>query len=124
MTLDRQSTRPAAALPQGLVRPALAHVEAYEPGRPLDEVRRELGIDSVIKLASNEGPFPPMPGALAAMTATAADVRSYPDPGAWALRDALAERLGLEAEQVLPGAGVDGLIKLCLLYTSPSPRDS
>jgi histidinol-phosphate aminotransferase len=112
---DRQSTRPADALPQGLVRPALAHVEAYEPGRPLDEVRRELGIESVIKLASNEGPFPPMPGALAAMSATAADVRSYPDPGAWALRDALAERLGLEAGQVLPGAGVDGLIKLMSL---------
>lgn len=115
MTTDRQSTRPAAALPPGLVRPALAHVEAYEPGRPLDEVRRELGIDSVIKLASNEGPFPPMPAAMAAMSAAAADVRSYPDPGAWALRDAIAERLGLEAGQVLPGAGVDGLIKLMSL---------
>ncbi|HMO00876.1 MAG TPA: histidinol-phosphate transaminase [Miltoncostaeaceae bacterium] len=116
MAPDRQTTRPgAAALPQGLVRPALAHVEAYEPGRPLDEVRRELGIDSVIKLASNEGPFPPMPGAMAAMSAAAADVRSYPDPGAWALRDAIAERVGLEPEQVLPGAGVDGLIKLMSL---------
>ncbi|HET6689845.1 MAG TPA: histidinol-phosphate transaminase [Miltoncostaeaceae bacterium] len=111
-TPDPQAVRPpAAALPQGLVRPALAGVEAYEPGRPLDEVRRELGIDEVIKLASNEGPFPPMPGALAAMSAAAADVRAYPDPGAWALRDALAQRLGLAPGQVLPGAGVDGLIK-------------
>jgi histidinol-phosphate aminotransferase len=110
-TSDPQGVRPAPSLPAGLVRPSLDRVEAYEPGRPLDEVRRELGIDSVIKLASNEGPFPPMPGALAAMSAAAADVRSYPDPGAWALRDALAERLGLGPEQVLPGAGVDGLIK-------------
>ena len=88
--IDTRPAAAAAALPTGLVRPALAGVDAYEPGRPLDEVRRELGIESVIKLASNEGPFPPMPGAMAAIAAAAADVRGYPDPGAWALRDALA----------------------------------
>ena len=110
----------SAALPAGLVRPALAGVDVYEPGRPIDEVRRELGVESVIKLASNEGPFPPMPGAMAAMRDAAADVRSYPDAGAWALRDALAARLGLDPAQVLPGAGVDGLIKLmCLALLDP-----
>ena len=121
MSSRHQTTRPPdAALPAGLVRPALAGVDAYEPGRPLDEVRRELGIDSVIKLASNEGPFPPMPGAIAAMRDAAADVRAYPDPGAWALRDALAARLRLGPSQVLPGAGVDGLIKLmCLALLDP-----
>lgn len=99
-------------LPPALLRPALAGIDAYEPGRPIDDVRREMGLDSVIKLASNEGPFPPMPAAIAAINDAAAGVRLYPDPGAWALRDALAERLGLDPPQVLPGAGLDGLIRL------------
>ena len=117
---DTAPPRAAAPLPPGLVRPALAGVAAYEPGRPIDEVRRELGIDSVVKLASNEGPFPPMPAAIEAMRQAAAGVRAYPDPGAWALRDAIAARVGLEAAQVLPGAGVDGLIKLmCLALLDP-----
>ena len=107
-------------LPHGLVRPALAGVEAYEPGRPVDEVRRELGIDSVVKLASNEGPFPPMPGAVAAIREAAEGARAYPDAGAWALRDALAGHTGLDATQVLPGAGIDGLIRLlCLALLDP-----
>lgn len=110
----------APALPPGLVRPALAGVDAYEPGRPAEEVRRETGVASVVKLASNEGPFPPMPAALEAIRATAEDARVYPDPGSWALRDAIAARTGLTADRVLPGAGVDGLIKLlCLALLEP-----
>ncbi len=121
MTRDHHTaTADGTPLPAGLVRPALAGVDAYEPGRPVEDVRRELGVSSVIKLASNEGPFPPMPGAIAAMRDAAAGVRVYPDPGAWALRDALAARLGLSAAQILPGAGVDGLIKLmCLALLDP-----
>jgi histidinol-phosphate aminotransferase len=112
------STR--APLPAGLARPALAGVEAYEPGRPIEDVRRELGVESVIKLASNEGPFPPMPGALAAIRDAAESARRYPDPGAWALRDAVAARTGLDPSQVLPGPGIDGLIRLvCLALLDP-----
>jgi histidinol-phosphate aminotransferase len=107
-------------LPAGLVRAAVADVPPYIPGRPSAEVRRELGLESVVKLASNEGPFPPMPAALEAIRATAADARVYPDPGSWALRDAIAARTGLGADRVLPGAGVDGLIKLlCLALLDP-----
>lgn len=114
------TTATEAPLPEGLVRPALAGVDAYEPGRPVEDVRRELGVESVIKLASNEGPFPPMPGAIAAMRAAAPGVRVYPDPGAWALRDALAARVGLSPAQILPGAGIDGLIKfMCLALLDP-----
>jgi histidinol-phosphate aminotransferase len=107
-------------LPTGLARPALAGVDAYEPGRPVEDVRRELGVESVVKLASNEGPFPPMPAAVAAIRDAAEDARSYPDAGAWALRDAIAARTDLEAFQVLPGAGIDGLIKImCLALLDP-----
>ena len=117
---DHKTTATEASLPTGLVRPALAGVNAYEPGRPVEDVRRELGVESVIKLASNEGPFPPMPGAIAAMRDAAAGVRVYPDPGAWALRDALAARVGLSPAQILPGAGIDGLIKMmCLALLDP-----
>jgi histidinol-phosphate aminotransferase len=112
--------RATAKLPDGLARPALAGVDAYEPGRPAADVRRELGVESVVRLASNEGPFPPMPGAVAAIREAAEGVRAYPDAGAWTLRDAIAARTGLDASQVLPGAGVDGLIRLmCLALLDP-----
>lgn len=121
MSTDSDTAPSATArLPAGLLRPALAGVDAYEPGRPAEEVRRETGVDRVVKLASNEGPFPPMPGALAAVAEGAPGLRVYPDPGAWALRDALGARTGLRAEQVLPGAGIDGLIKImCLALLDP-----
>lgn len=103
-----------------LVRPALAGVDAYVPGRPIDEVRRELGIDWVVKLASNEGPFPPMPAAIAAIEAAARGQNLYPDPGAWALRDAIGASLGLDPARVVVGNGVDSLIKvLCLALLDP-----
>lgn len=102
----------SAGIPAGILRAALDGVAAYEPGRPVDDVRRELGIDSVVKLASNEGPHGPTPGALAAIAEAAAGVRVYPDPGAWALRDAIAGVTGLPAARILPGAGIDGLIPL------------
>ncbi len=108
------------SLPPGLVREALASVDVYEPGRPIEDVRRETGVASIIKLASNEGPFPPMPAALDAIRRSAEDARLYPDPGAWALRDAIAGRTGLHPDQILPGAGIDGLIKqLCLALLEP-----
>jgi len=113
---DRRAAAPAS-LPPGLVRPSLAAVHPYEPGRPTDDVRRELGIESVVKLASNEGPFPPMPGALAAIRACAEGCRLYPDPGTWALRDALSARHRVAPGMVLPGNGVDSLIKLLCLAT-------
>lgn len=107
-----ETPRTSPALPAGVLRPALEQVAAYEPGRPIDDVRRELGIDTVVKLASNEGPHAPMPAALDAIRAAAAQVRVYPDPGAWELRDALSAATGVPAGWILPGAGIDGLIPL------------
>ncbi len=107
-------------LADGLARPALAQVRPYEPGRPVDDVMRERGIASAVKLASNEGPFAPMPGAIEAIRRAASDVRLYPDSGSWALRDALSARLGVGAENVLVGAGIDGIIgSLAALMLDP-----
>lgn len=110
----------APTLPPGWVRPGPAAVRPYVPGRPVEEVQRERGLDRVVKLASNEGPFPPVPEALAALEACAADQRLYPDPGCWELRDLLAARLGVSPDQITVGAGIDGLIKyLGLLALGP-----
>ncbi len=104
-------------LPTGLVRPALGAVDPYEPGRPISAVRLDTGVEAVVKLASNEGPFPPFPGAIAAIADAAAGQNIYPDPGAWALRDALERHTMVPQELILPGNGVDSLIKLICLAT-------
>jgi histidinol-phosphate aminotransferase len=90
--------------------PALRDIVPYEPGKPVEEVQRELGIDRVVKLASNEGPYGPFPAALEAIARASEELNRYPDGGAYRLRTALAERHGVKYEEVITGAGADGLI--------------
>jgi histidinol-phosphate aminotransferase len=96
--------------PAGFVRPALAGLVPYEPGKPVEEVQRELGLERVVKLASNEGPLGPFPQALEAMERAAAELNRYPDGGAYRLRAALAERHGVRFEEIAVGSGADGMI--------------
>jgi histidinol-phosphate aminotransferase len=91
-------------------RRSIAELIPYEPGKPVEEVQRELGLDRVVKLASNEGPFGPFPAALEALEQQRHELNRYPDGGAYALRTALAERHGVDFEQVAIGAGADGVI--------------
>ena len=107
---------------RGFFRPALAELVPYEPGKPVEEVQRELGLDRVVKLASNEGPFGPFPAAIEAMERAALELNRYPDGGAWALRNALAERHGVRFEEVTVGAGADGVID-CLSQALLDPGD-
>ena len=93
-------------------RASIADLVPYEPGKPVEEVQRELGLERVVKLASNEGPFPPFPAALEAMERAAAELNRYPDGGCHALRSALAERHGVGFEELVVGAGADGIIDL------------
>jgi histidinol-phosphate aminotransferase len=90
----------------------LAGLDRYEPGKPIEEVQRELGLASVVKLASNENPLGPSPRALAAVTDGLTRLHRYPDGPARALRAALAERLGVQASQVVVGNGSTDLIDL------------
>ncbi len=99
-----------ADVPAGLLRPALAGIIPYEPGKPVEEVQRELGLERVVKLASNEGPFGPFPEALEALARSAGELNRYPDGGAYRLRAALAERHGVRFEEIAIGGGADGLI--------------
>ncbi|MCK4245995.1 aminotransferase class I/II-fold pyridoxal phosphate-dependent enzyme, partial [Candidatus Bipolaricaulota bacterium] len=92
-------------------------IKAYVPGKPIDEVRREYGLNDVIKLASNENPLGPSPKALAAIKESLSRVNSYPDTQSHDLLDALAKHLGIRPEQLTVGNGADGLImQTCLAY--------
>ena len=97
-------------VPGGFLRPALEHIVPYEPGKPVEEVQRELGLERVVKLASNEGPRGPFPQALEALERAAGELNRYPDGGAYRLRAALAERHGVRFEELAVGAGADALI--------------
>ena len=93
-----------------LIRPALAGLVPYEPGRPVEDVQRELGLERVVKLASNEGPYGPFPSAQEAIARAALELNRYPDGGAYRLRQALAERHGVRFEEVAVCAGADAVI--------------
>ncbi len=102
-----------------LVPEYMSRLCAYVPGKPIEEVERELGV-SAIKLASNENAFGPSPRALEAMKKQLASSHRYPDAGGFYLREKLAERHGMEAEQVVLGCGSTELIQLlCRIYCAP-----
>jgi histidinol-phosphate aminotransferase len=106
----------------GLFRRSIDGLVPYEPGKPVEAVQRELGLNRVVKLASNEGPFPPFPAALEAMERAALELNRYPDGGAWMLRSELAERNGIAFEELIVGAGADGIIDL-LAQATLDPGD-
>jgi histidinol-phosphate aminotransferase len=98
-----------------LIRPALAGLVPYEPGKPVEEVQRELGLERVVKLASNEGPYGPFPAAQEAIERAALELNRYPDGGAYRLRQALADRHDVRFEQVTVCAGADAVIGYTVL---------
>jgi histidinol-phosphate aminotransferase len=110
------SRRPSDVDPP-LIRPALDGLVPYEPGKPVEEVQRELGLERVVKLASNEGPYGPFPEAQEAIERAALELNRYPDGGAYRLRHALAERHGVRFEQVTVCAGADAVIGYVVLAT-------
>jgi histidinol-phosphate aminotransferase len=92
-------------------------IKPYVPGKPIEEVQREYGLQDVIKLASNENPMGPSPKAVAAAKDALHLLNSYPDGQSYYLRRALASRLGVQPEQVTVGNGADGIImQACLAY--------
>ena len=100
----------------------IASLTPYSPGKPLDELERELGISQAIKLASNENPWGPSPKALQVLAAASGSLHRYPDGGAHYLRHALADRWKIPGDQVLVGNGSDEIISL-LIRAFLSPGD-
>jgi histidinol-phosphate aminotransferase len=93
--------------------PNLKSLPVYQPGRPIEEVARELGLsaDSIIKVASNENPFGPSPLAVAAMQKAIAGVNLYPDGNAFYLKQKLAAKLGVETANLVLGNGSNEIIE-------------
>jgi histidinol-phosphate aminotransferase len=94
------------------ISPHIASITPYSPGKPIEELERELGITGAIKLASNENPCGPSPRALSVLAAAEPSLHRYPDGGGHALRRALAERWKVTPEQVILGNGSDEVIAL------------
>ncbi len=97
------------------LRRALDDIQPYRPGKPIEELERELGISGAIKLASNESPIPPSPKAIAAARAVLDGVNRYPDAGCFALGARLAAHLGMAPEELVFGCGADEVLGLAAL---------
>jgi len=92
------------------ISPDIAGITPYSPGKPIEELERELGITDSIKLASNENPRGPSPKAIAALSDATKTLHRYPDGGGHYLRLALAERWKVSPDQIILGNGSDEVI--------------
>ncbi|TDI13107.1 MAG: histidinol-phosphate transaminase [Acidobacteria bacterium] len=90
----------------------IRQIRPYEPGKPVEEVERELGLSNTIKLASNENPLGPSPLAVKALQRAIATANRYPDGGGYYLCHALAERNGVSADQIVLGNGSTELVEI------------
>ena len=89
-------------------------VKPYIPGKPIEDVKRELGLKRVIKLASNENPYGPSPRVLKAISSAARSVNRYPDGACFYLRKELARQLKVNENQLIFGNGSDEIIVLAV----------
>jgi len=102
------------------LRDCLQHIKPYKPGKPVEEVERELGLSGVIKLASNENPLGASPLAIEAMQKNLNKMHDYPDGYCYYLREALSQKLGVRPDQLIFGNGSDEILSfLALAYVNP-----
>lgn len=105
-----------------LVNPHILEIQPYKPGKPVEELERELGIRGAIKIASNENPHGPSPKAVAAMRAALDEMNRYPDGASYNLRAKLAARFAVDPRQLVFGCGGDEIFEL-LAKSFLSPGD-
>ncbi|MGK9064093.1 histidinol-phosphate transaminase [Stutzerimonas chloritidismutans] len=97
-----------------LAQPGVQQLSPYVPGKPVDELARELGLDplAIVKLASNENPLGPSPLAVEAIKAELDELTRYPDGNGFVLKQRLAERYGVAIDQVTLGNGSNDILEL------------
>jgi len=95
----------------GLATPGVVGLHPYQPGKPVEELERELGIDNIIKLASNENPLGPGTKAMRALVSTS-ELSRYPDGNGHDLKNALAKFHGVETKQITLGNGSNEILEL------------
>jgi histidinol-phosphate aminotransferase len=106
--------------PAELVYPTVATLNPYEPGKPIEELQRELGIGEPVKLASNENPLGPSAKALTAIRGAINELNRYPDGASWALREKVAARHGVGPNRIFMASGsVEVLNLLAFLFIRP-----
>lgn len=95
-------------------------LQPYQPGKPVEELERELGLKNIIKLASNENPLGPSEKVVAALTAALPDIARYPDGSAYELKRALSAKLGVAEETLTIGNGSNDVLELLArVYVRP-----
>ncbi len=105
------------------IRPNVSRMVPYSPGKPVSEVQRELGLDEVVKLASNENPLGPSPKALEAVRQAASSMHLYPDGSSFELIQALSQHFQVPKEQIVVGNGSDELIRMLSWVLLDGPQD-
>jgi len=87
-------------------------ISPYQPGKPIDELKRELGLDDIVKLASNENPLGCSPLAVAAIQAEMTQIGRYPDGNAFALKETIRQKFGFAHNRITPGNGSNDILEL------------
>lgn len=102
------------------VRDAVLGLRAYKAGKPISEVKRELGLNDIIKMASNENPLGCSPEVQKVIANLSGGVNIYPDASNYELKKVLSEELGVASSRIFCGAGSDLLIRvICSLFVNP-----
>ncbi len=117
------SSNTVSQTPSELVRDNIRNLKAYQPGKPIEEVEREIGITGAIKLASNENPLGPSPLAIEAAAKTIGDSHLYPDGAAYYLRRDLADMHGIDPERLVFGSGCNEVIQMLISAFCVPGRD-
>lgn len=105
--------------PYSIAGPGIGDLQPYQPGKPIEDLERELGIANAIKLASNENPLGPSPAAMAALHESLGQLERYPDANGFNLKRALAKELGVQAEQITLGNGSNDVLDLLARCFAP-----
>ncbi len=98
------------SVPKRLVPPHVERLKPYQPGRPPEQLKKELGIERFINMASNENPLGPPQSALAAIQTALTDINRYPDIGGTKLREALASKFNVQTNNVAIGSGSESIM--------------
>lgn len=104
----------------------LEHISTYQAGKPIEEVVRNFGLNpnDIIKLASNENPYSSSPRVIEALKANANKAHLYPDDSMIALKEGLAQRFSVEAQNIIIGSGSDQVIEMCVRTKENLQEDS
>jgi histidinol-phosphate aminotransferase len=95
-----------------LIKESIEKMDAYQPGKPIEELEREYGVKGAIKLASNENPLGPSTKAVEAIKAALSKINRYPDANGFYLKEKLSHKLGVRSDNIFLGNGSDEIIQL------------